>query len=75
MTRRRKVTADSLVWMFHDRIRVRFKNLKSAPLAIIPEGRHGWTVLVKKRQGSNPDLVAFVRTLEAELRRSYDLED
>jgi len=75
MMRRRKVTIDSLVWIFHERVRVRFRNLKSAPLAIIPEGRHGWTVLVKNRRGSNPDLLAFVRTLEAELRQSYDLID
>lgn len=72
---RRKITTDALVWIFHERVRERFKNLKSASLAIIPEGRYGWTVLVKTRQSSNAELVAFVRTVEAELKQSYDLKD
>ncbi|QUS40341.1 hypothetical protein RPMA_16980 [Tardiphaga alba] len=72
--RRKGASASELLWIIDDRVRQEFKNTKRATLAVVPDGRHAWTIVIGQR-GPQPDVVAFIRKIEAELHQQYFLEE
>lgn len=66
---KKRISADELVWIFHERMQETMGNERLVTLAIVPDPRVGWrVVLTRFTQDHRPETVAHIRKLELALR-------
>jgi hypothetical protein len=71
---KKRISADELVWIFHERMQETMGNERLVTLAIVPDPRVGWrVVLTRFTQDHRPETVAHIRKLELALRDEYAL--
>ncbi|WP_441228071.1 hypothetical protein AB7813_08955 [Tardiphaga sp. 20_F10_N6_6] len=71
---KKKVTADELIWLFHEKLAS--SNFPKAGIAIIPIGGGNWSALTNATERRHyPDLAKTVARIEKQLRVRYNLKE
>jgi hypothetical protein len=74
LVHRKRISADELVWIFHERMRESAGSERPVTLAIVPDAKVGWRVILTKfTQNHRPETVADIRKWERALRKQYAL--
>ncbi|KZD21357.1 hypothetical protein [Tardiphaga robiniae] len=70
---KKKVTADELIWLFHEKLAG--TNMSKVRIAIIPIGDGNWSALTNATERRHyPNLAITVARIEKQLRNRYSLK-